>query len=244
MSVSTFKSEHELLHALADYFIYMAERSILQHKDFNVALAGGNSPKKLYELLASVDYRKKIQWGNVNFFFGDERYVPDDDAQRNSLMAQKTLFDPLHIAPSRIFKVDTSLPPDDAAKKYNETIVKHFNQGVIEFDLILLGLGNNSHTASLFPHTAVLHETTAAVKAVFVEELNAHRITMTAPLINQAKHIAFLVFGKEKAEAIHHVLNDEVNVENYPAQLIKPINGDVRWFLDYAAASRLELPKD
>lgn len=244
MAVTIYKTEFELLEAIALYFINVAQQSIHKNGKFNVALSGGNSPIKLYQLLSSGEYKNKIEWDKVNFFFGDERYVPDNDEQRNSLMAQKTLFEPLHISPLKIFKVDTSLPPNDSAQKYSSTINRYFNPATVQFDLILLGLGDNSHTASLFPFTPVLNETSATIKAVFVKEQNNYRITMTAPMINQAKHIAFLVFGKEKAEAVRHVLKDERDIEKYPAQLIQPTDGEVLWFLDYGAASHLELPME
>lgn len=236
-SIHIFKTEQELLKALADYFIKTAAHAVDTDKQFNVVLSGGNSPKKLYELLASDHYKDKVDWKKVYFFFGDERYVPEDDLQRNSLMAEQALFNPLKITSPQVFKVDTTLSPDNAAANYYELIRNHFKDKSIQFDLILLGLGDNSHTASLFPYTPVLAETAITVKSVFLKEQNVFRITMSAPLINQAKQIAFLVYGKEKAEAVHHILEDEMNIEKYPAQLIHPVNGKLHWFLDEAAAS-------
>ena len=246
MKINIFKAPQEVIVSIALYFIKIANEAIQEHGSFNVALAGGNSPKKLYELLSSIEYKNKLDWRKVNVFFGDERCVPADDAESNSHMIEIALFNPLKISKSQIFKIDTTLSPEDAAKKYNETITLHFSEGIhshkhipVRFDLMLLGLGDNAHTASLFPFTSVLAETSATVKAVFLNEQNSYRITMTAPLINQSKHIAFLVYGKEKAEAVYHVLQDVRDAEKYPAQLIKPTDGDLQWFLDEDAGSLL-----
>jgi len=240
MKLNVFNSADETLLNLANYFVTLAEKSIADNDKFTVALSGGSSPKKLYELLASPAYKGKVDWDNVYFFFGDERNVPQDDKDSNYLMAKTALFDPLEIDDSNIFAVDTSLSPAEAAEEYTKAITLFFDDEVIEFDLILLGLGDNSHTASLFPYTTVLHDESASVKEVFLEDQQIYRITFTAPLINQAHHIAFLVYGEGKAIAVHHVLEDSRDIENYPAQLIAPDNGDVQWFLDTAAAADLK----
>jgi len=240
MKINVFKTVQELLVAMADYFVSTAKSSISSRKEFNVALSGGSSPKKLYEILASSDFKHQVEWDKVNFFFGDERYVPADDPDNNALMVKKALFDPLNISSSNIFTINTSLPPEEAAKKYTLTIANHFKDQKIRFDLVLLGLGDNSHTASLFPYTSVLSDKSASVKAVFLEEQNVYRITMTAPLINQARQIAFLVYGEAKTDAVRHVLEDVIDTEKYPAQLIHPEKGDLRWYLDEAAASGLK----
>jgi 6-phosphogluconolactonase len=238
MKLNIFNTENEVLAALAAYFVKIADKSIAAHGKFSVALSGGNSPKKLYELLASA-YHDKVEWGKVYFFFGDERNVPQTDKDSNYLMAKTALFDPLHISASNIFPVDTSLPPKEAAQKYEEEIEQFFDEGELSFDLILLGLGDNSHTASLFPFTPVLHDRTPGVKDVFLEGQQVYRITLNAPLINEAQHIAFLVYGEAKAMAIHHVLEDDEDIEDFPAQLIEPIVGELEWFLDTAAAAML-----
>ena len=240
MRVNIYKTVVEQIQAMADHVVLVAQNVIAAHGGFNIALSGGNSPRKLYELLATDEYKNQVDWSKVNFFFGDERYVPADDAQSNSHMIQKCLFDPLKIPASQIFKIDTTLTPDDAAKKYNETIEAHVKQMPVRFDFMLLGLGDNAHTASLFPFNCVLAETYATVRAVLLEEQNSYRITMTAPMINESKHIVFLVYGKEKAQAVYHVLKDVRNPEKYPAQLIHPADGELQWFLDEDAASLLE----
>lgn len=234
--INVFDNVTELLNALADFLVKVANEAIEAHGQFTLALSGGNSPKKLYELLASSAYKNQVDWKKVYFFFGDERYVPADSLASNALMAKKTLFDPLLIPETNIFKVDTSLAPEESARIYLETIEAHFQDTPINFDLILLGLGDNAHTASLFPHTSVLEEKVPSVKPVFVDELNAYRITFTAPLINQARYIAFLVYGEDKAEAVHQILGEERDFRKYPAQLIQADLGSVYWFMDKTAA--------
>jgi 6-phosphogluconolactonase len=194
----------------------------------------------LYELLASDLFRPRIEWSKVFFFFGDERNVPHDHPDSNFLMIQKALFKPLKISDQQIFSIDTSLPPAEAAKAYEDAIIKYFKGQPCRFDLVLLGLGDNSHTASLFPHTSVLNEKSLLVAGLYIAEVKMYRITFTAPLINQAVHIAFLVYGIGKAEAVRHILKEPLNIEEFPAQLIRPDHGDVTWFLDEAAASRIK----
>ena len=231
-------TEADVLAQLAEYFVATGKAAIAENGRFSVSLSGGSSPKKLYELLATT-YRDALAWSQVDFFFGDERNVPQTDKDSNYLMAKKALFDPLDIPHPNIYAVDTSYSPEAAAKAYTSAIQDYFKSNPMVFDLVLLGLGDNSHTASLFPYTPILHDDSASVKEVFLEDQQVFRISMTAPLINQAKHIAFLVYGEGKALAVHHVLEDERDIENYPAQLVKT-DGDVQWFLDEAAAGELK----
>jgi 6-phosphogluconolactonase len=239
MELHVYPSAEEVVNALADFFVETVNKAIDANGECNVVLSGGNSPKKLYQLLAS-SYKEKVNWQKIWFFFGDERYVPFTDKDNNEQMAKKTLFDPLNIDESRIFYINTALQPEAAAADYAKKIIGHFGQNPIQFDLILLGLGDNAHTASLFPHTKVLYEMKALMSAVFVEELNTHRITMTAPLINESHDIVFLVYGASKAAAVQQVLKGEKDIDNYPAQLIEAEEGTVHWFLDEAAAMQVK----
>ena len=240
MELNIYNTADEAINALAQAICHASELAIKKRGQFNLVLSGGSSPKKLYELLASKQYHNKIAWNKTYFFFGDERFVPENDPQRNSLMIRKILFDPLKITKSHIFSMDTTGTPEEAAEKYQHLIESHFQHQPIEFDFNLLGLGDNSHTASLFPHTSVLDETEPVIKSVFVQEVDMYRITMTAALINQSRHIAFLVFGAGKAEAVFHVLRDQSGSDKkYPARLISIDEKKVQWFLDRAAAARL-----
>jgi len=240
VKLNIFPTEDEVLNHIAKYFITIANQYITNSGVFNISLSGGTSPKKLFQLLASPSNNQKTDWTKMYFFFGDERYVPANSPDSNFRMVKEALFEPLDIPQKQIFQVNTSLSPEAAAADYAQQINTYFKGGKICFDLILLGLGDNSHTASLFPHTSVLHETEATVKAVFLKDQQVFRITKTAPMINQAHHIAFLLYGSGKAEAVRHVLEDERNIEEYPAQLINPEHGDIQWFMDEAAASLLK----
>ena len=239
MKLNIFNNDNEVLSALAEHFVKVGNDAIAAKGKFSVALSGGSSPKKLYELLAA-SYADKLNWEKVYFFFGDERNVPQTHPDSNYLMAKKALFDPLEISTLQIFPVDTTLDPKDAAEKYEAEIEEFFDETELSFDLVLLGLGDNSHTASLFPFTPVLHDRTPGVKEVFLQDQQIYRITLNAPLINEAQHIAFLVYGAGKAIAVHHVLEDDEDIEEYPAQLIEPIVGEIQWFLDTAAAANLK----
>jgi 6-phosphogluconolactonase len=240
MNLLIYKTLEELNQDLADYVIKIAEMSIEENDRFNFVLTGGSSPKALYHLLAT-ECEHRINWEKVYFFFGDERNVPSTDENYNGLMAKKALFDPLGIKEDHIFYINTTLALEKAAIEYKKAIDKHFNGEDLTFDLILLGMGDDAHTASIFPHTTLVKDQEVDIASVFVEKLNTYRISFTAPLINKADNVAFLVFGENKAEALKHVINDqEKNFDLYPAQLIDPIEGKLTWFTDEAATKLLE----
>ncbi|MEO7766273.1 MAG: 6-phosphogluconolactonase [Ferruginibacter sp.] len=240
MKLNIYPSVDELLQKLAARFVEIANQSITSHGHFSVALSGGSSPEKLYGLLASTLFSDKVDWNKVYFFFGDERYVSVTDDASNYKMVKRVLFEPLQINTKQIFPVNTTLPPVEAALQYMEDINRHFDGVPPRFDLILLGLGDNSHTASLFPHSDILHENAATIRSVFLPEQQVYRISFTAPLINLAAEVAFLVYGAGKAQAVANILEGPHDIENFPAQLIQPIDGIPAWFLDDSAASRLK----
>ncbi|RZL48832.1 MAG: 6-phosphogluconolactonase [Pedobacter sp.] len=240
MNLLIYKTLEELNQDLADFVIKIAEMSIEENDRFNFVLTGGSSPKALYHFLAT-ECEHRIDWEKVYFFFGDERNVPANDENYNGLMAKKTILDPLNIKEDHIFYVDTTLAPEKAAEAYKKAIDEHFKGEEIVFDLILLGMGDDAHTASIFPNTDLVGNKTATVASVYVEKLNTHRISFTAPLINQAVHVAFLVFGENKAAALKHVIGDEEkDYSTYPSQLIDPIDGKLTWFTDEKATSLLD----
>ena len=239
MELHIYKIADEVIEELANYFVQTVNTAIKERNECTVVLSGGNSPKKLYELLTSPDYSRQVDWGKIYFFFGDERYVPFNDPQNKGNMVKKALFEPLMIPDANIFYINTAVPPDESAKKYAQRIRSHFKNDPLQFDLIILGLGDNGHTASLFPHTPVLKEKKALVRAVYLEDQPSYRITMTAALINEAHAIAFLVYGAAKATAVYEVIEGKKDFETYPAQLIVPEEGKVHWFLDANAAKNL-----
>lgn len=239
MNLLVYKTVEELNHDLADYIIKIAEMSIEEKDSFNFVLTGGNSPKALYQYLAT-ECQHRIDWSKVYFFFGDERNVAANDENYNGLMVKHNLLAPLNINDDHILYVNTTLTPEDAAADYKKSLDKHFKGGTIEFDLVLLGMGDDAHTASIFPFTDLVNNPKATVASVYVEKLNTHRISLTAPLINQADHVVFLVFGETKAEALKHVIADEAkDFKTYPSQLIDPVDGKLTWFVDEAAARLL-----
>jgi len=240
MELQIYPTPEDVIKALADFFVQTVNAAIAANGTCTVVLSGGSSPKKLYELLAAPAYIQQAHWKHIYFFFGDERCVPFTDKDSNGQMAKQTFFDPLQIQESKIFYINTNLTPDEAAADYAKRIGAHFDKKPIQFDLVLLGLGDNAHTASLFPHTPVLYEMKALVSSVFVAVLASYRITMTAPLINEAHNIVFLVYGATKAAAVKQVLKGEKNIDHYPAQLIDAAEGMVFWFLDEAAAGQIK----
>lgn len=238
MTFNVFENKEEAITVLARYFVQLAKEAIAENGLFTVALAGGLTPQRLHLALSSPPFREEVDWKRVYFFFGDERYVPCTDKESNYRMANETLFHPLGIPPHHIFKINTTLSPQEAAEDYQLSLEKFFNSKEIRFDLILLGMGDNAHTASLFPYSDILHDAVPAVKAVELFEQKTWRITFNAPLINNAARIAFLVIGSGKAEAVKHVLNDDpegIVIDLYPAQLIR--NERVAWFTDKDAAA-------
>lgn len=233
-----FEHQTVLIENLANLFFKIGNEIIAKNNRFSVVLSGGNSPKDLYAYLAKN--KQKLDWTKVFFFFGDERNVPFDSEDNNATMAQEFLLTPLQIPSSNYFRIDTRLGPKEAAKDYENTINTFFNKQKVQFDFVLLGLGDNAHTASLFPLTGIIREKSVGIQSVFVAEMNVYRISFTAPLINQAKNVAFLVFGKGKAKAVNEVLNGPKNPEEFPAQLIDLDDGNLFWFLDEEAAKLYE----
>ena len=235
MKLNIFKNETELNEELAQFIISIAQAAISEKGRFDFVLTGGNSPKGLYKLL-STTYKDLINWDKVYFFFGDERTVLPFEKDYNGLMAKESFFDNLTLNEEQIFYINTNLSPEKAAADYKKRLDQHFSGQPIIFDLVLLGMGDDAHTASIFPHTDLVNNAEATVASVWVEKLDAFRVSLTAPLINQAKHVAFITFGANKAEALEKVWRDEKDTANYPSQLINPTNGELQWFVDEDAA--------
>ncbi|MBS1495375.1 MAG: 6-phosphogluconolactonase [Bacteroidetes bacterium] len=236
--ISVFENEQALSKAAADFIVSLAARQIAENGKFTIALSGGNTPSLLFQLLASDDYNKAIQWKNTFVFWGDERCVPPQDERNNSHVAKELLLNHVNIPSENIFCVPVKLSPPRAANAYEQTLKLFFKESIPAFDLILLGMGDNGHTASLFPHTPILHEKTAIVKEVYVKELDMSRVSFTAPLINHANIILFLVAGSNKAAMLHTVLEGKENIEKYPAQMVK--GKKVLWYIDKSAAAKLK----
>lgn len=231
----------------AEIFTRLVGETAVGSQRFRVALSGGSTPRLLYQLLASEEYRERVAWERVEFFFGDERWVPHTDKDSNFKLANDYLFQPLSIDESRVFPMPTDGEPPEAAEQYEVTIRHVFalaSREMPRFDLIFLGMGDDGHTASLFPHTGALREYGKLVAANYVEKLNTWRITLTAPALNAAVHVLFMVAGESKAPALKQVLEGEYNPEEYPSQLLREASGHVTWLADKAAAAHLESGAD
>ncbi len=229
----------DVAHAAADLFISSYSAAVADHGRFRVALSGGSTPWRAYELLAAPERRSQVNWEQVDVFWGDERYVPADDPVSNYRKTREALLERVPLPPSNVHRVRTEMSPPEAAAAYEDAIRKSFGRtaGIPMFDLVFLGLGTNGHTASLFPGSPLLRETTRLVAADFVAEVNMWRITMTAPLLNAARTIAFLLAGPDKAQVFRDVLCGPRDIERLPAQLIAPANGTLLWIVDQPAAA-------
>ena len=223
----------------AEFFVQQAEAALGSRGRFVLALAGGRTPERTYELLAQPPFRSKVNWSQVHIFWGDERCVSLDDPRSNARMARELLLDHVPVPPSQIHPMICRESPREGAQRYEALLRDFFSASTPRFDLILLGLGTNGHTASLFPHTGVLREQERWVAEIYAAEQDLYRITLTARIINQAAAVVFLVAGADKAGVLQAVLEGPQDPMRLPAQLIHPVDGALHWFVDQAAASQL-----
>ena len=223
--------------AVADLLVTEAEKAVDHKGRFSVVLSGGSTPKKLYELLATSEFKNRLPWQQIDIFWGDERFVPRDDDRNNAKMALDTLLNHVPVPEKNIHPIPIAITPRESASEYEKLLHNYFHNEEPVLDLILLGLGENGHTASLFPGTSVIEKKNLWVSEVYVEEQNMYRITLTAPIINKARNVVFLVTGANKAEIVSNVLQGMYQPRVWPAQIIKPANGNLFWMLDAEAAS-------
>jgi 6-phosphogluconolactonase len=239
LDVRVFPTSAELFPAAAAEFKRLAQGAIRSAGRFTVALSGGSTPRNLFKLLAALP-DGDIPWEQVYFFFGDERHVPPDDPESNFRMANENLLSRIYARPENVFRVHAEQDAETAAKNYEEQLVKFFNlqSGQFpRFDLIMLGLGPDGHTASLFPGSMGLEERQRLVIANWVEKFNAFRITFTYPVLNQAARVMFMATGADKADAVRRVIEDKK--QGPPAGGVAPTDGKLLWFLDRDAAAEL-----
>ena len=230
--IQIFPSSRDLARAAAEYFVARKPRT--------VALSGGSTPKVLFELLADPNepFRDQIAWPCIHFFWSDERHVAPDHPDINYRMANEAMLSHVPVTNENVHRVPSENPSaSGATHAYERTLIETTQQSLPELDLILLGVGTDGHTASIFPDSDVLHESKRLVAAPWVEKLQTYRITMTLPLLNNATSILFLVSGSEKAQIVKEVLQGP---EKYPAQAIKPTNGELLWMLDNDAAHEIK----
>lgn len=234
--VKTFESVEKLNIFAAEQFVEIAKDSIEKRGVFTVALSGGSTPKKLYALLATEPFRSQIEWQKIQFFFGDERFVPKDSEESNYRMANENLFSKVEIPTENIHRF---VPENGDAKAVAEMMENEIRE-VFElkenkfpqFDLVFLGMGGDGHTASLFPETTALTENERIVVENYVPKFETFRLTFTFPTINNARNIIFLIAGADKAETLHEVLEGKFQPEKFPSQAVKPINGRLIFLTD------------
>lgn len=233
--VRKFDTHDDLFREAMDIFVRAAVEAIQTKGRFTVALAGGSTPRGLYEQLASN--KEAISWNKVLVFFGDERTVPPDHRESNYKMAHESLLSKVNIPEANVHRMQGEIDPETAAADYESILRSTFGKSMPQLDLILLGMGDDGHTASLFPGTDALSIRNRLVVSNFVPKLDTWRLTLTATAINQAAIVQFLVAGASKANALRAVLKGEHQPDRLPSQLIKPTHGKLIWLVDNEAAA-------
>jgi 6-phosphogluconolactonase len=235
--VKIFETVDDLNKAVCNFIVDIANEAVEKRNSFVMALSGGSTPNKMYSLLAQPPYLNQMPWQSTFVFWGDERCVPLDDEQNNAHTAQTEFLSRVPIPSENIYPIPVNQSPGEAALSYEHSLQLVFGKQKPVFDLILLGLGDDGHTASLFPGTDVLHKTDRLVKEVYVPTVKMHRVTFTLPLINMATNVLFMVTGNKKAEILKHVITDNTNT--YPAQMVAPASGNLNWYVDKEAGKLL-----
>lgn len=251
MELHVYKDSEELSYAVAKWISGLIAETLKTKDRFTIALSGGSTPERLHKILAAAPYKEEIDWSRLHIFWGDERAVPFEDKRNNAKMAYDTLLNFVPVPPSQIHVMRTDISPEQSAAEYEKILHQYFdavpgnsNGNTItlpnSFDLVLLGMGDDGHTLSLFPGTAVVHEEKAWATSFFLPAQDMHRITLTKTIVNRAAHVAFLTTGPKKAHALKEVLKGQYNPDLYPSQEIKPVNGELHWFVDEAATAELK----
>ncbi len=244
-NVHVFADADRVARAVAERFVELSRDRIASGGRFSVALSGGTTPRRVYELLAGEEFSARVEWPKVQIFFGDERCVPPDDAESNYRMARESLLSRIAVPAQNVHRMTGEGEPAASARLYEDELRSSFGVGASEteglprFDLVMLGMGDDGHTASLFPGSPALQEHEAWVVANRVEKLGTYRLTLTAPVINNAAHVLFVVTGAGKAERLREVLEGPRDPLRLPSQLISPSRGALDWYIDQAAASKL-----
>jgi 6-phosphogluconolactonase len=239
MQLHIYKDPDELSKAAAKWIADCIANTLKKQNRFTIALSGGSTPQKLHAILATSPYREQIDWSKLHIFWGDERAVPSEDNRNNAKMGYDTLLNHVPVPATQIHVMRTDVDPLVSAKEYEEILHGYFDNTTHSFDLVLLGMGDDGHTLSLFPGTDVVWEKEKWVTAFFLVSQNMYRITLTAAIVNQSASVAFLTTGAGKASALKEVLQGKFNPDKYPSQIIQPVNGALHWFVDKDAASHL-----
>lgn len=230
-----WKDTEALSFAAAHYFVKLCNENIAKKGLFTVALSGGSTPNRLYEILSLTTFSRNINWKKTLLFWGDERFVPHTHGQSNYKMTKEALLDRVKIPGKNIFPIPTQGQPQICAQQYEATIKNALGRSH-SFDLTLLGMGDDGHTASLFPGTGILQEHKKLIKEVWLKDKQTWRISFTYPLINKSKEIMYLIAGDNKAPVIKKIFSGRALKTSYPIQNVKPAKGTAVWMLDEAAA--------
>lgn len=236
-----FPTADEMALAATNHLIDVCKTVIAEKGRCVVCLSGGSTPKRMFKLLATTAFKSKVEWEKVVVFWGDERTVPQSSPDSNSGEAMRLLFDQVPVPDHQIFPIDGAANPTVAAEQYEAAILDFFGNHPPVFDLCFLGMGDDGHTASLFPFTDIVYEEERLVKEVFVEKLETDRISLTPSVINQSARIVFLIGGANKANVLEQVIDGDFNPERYPSQLVIRKADAVTFFLDKSAAGRLDV---
>ncbi len=239
-NIRVYSSKSELIKAVANKIINTIKGSVQEKGRCYLALAGGNTPRDVYSLLAKEHDKNPVSWNQVHLFWGDERTVPPEHPDSNYAMAKRSFLDQITIPPENIHRIEGEMEPERAAEKYEKVLHDVFKDKPPRFDLILLGVGEDGHTASLFPETEALDVTDRLVTAVFVPKLNSWRVTLTLPLLNAAREVVFMVSGGSKSKIIQQIMTVRHPTKELPATLVHPENGRLTWMLDFEAGTLIE----
>ena len=239
MELHIEKDTKALSASLAEWINKYIQQVLAKQDRFTFVLSGGSTPKALYALLAESPYKESIPWEKLHFFWGDERAVPFEDSRNNAKMCYDELLDKVPVKAENIHIMRTDITPEESAAENEQIVKKNFEGSETTFDFVLLGMGDDGHTLSLFPGTEVIHEQNALATSFFLQAQDMYRITLTAPVVNDAACVAFLAAGAGKAEVLKQVLKGDRNVDLYPSQIIQPLKGQLHWFVDEAAAALL-----
>ena len=243
-AVKVLATTDELVRAATERIATVAIESAAANGRAMIALSGGSTPRNVYKLMGSGEFKTRIPWSALHLFWSDERCVPPDHAESNFRMVKEALLETVDMPSSNVHRIQAERSPSEAAHFYEEELRQAFglqDDATPRFDLMLLGLGEDGHTASLFPGTTALHEQERLVTELYVDKLKTHRITMTYPMINAAKNVLFLVSGKSKAAILHEVLQRDSL--KYPAQGVHPVEGELCWMIDHDASSQINMAK-
>jgi 6-phosphogluconolactonase len=239
MKLHIFKNKEEMSEELASWVCNVISETLKNQEFFSLVLSGGETPKLLFKKLASDKYRNKINWKRIHIFWGDERVVPFTDERNNAGMAYDLLVDHINIPVAQVHIIRTDIEPNFAVDEYRKLLHTFFDNTATSFDLVLLGMGDDGHTLSLFPDSPIIEQHKRWVNAVFSKKQEMYRITLMPIIINRASKIAFIVDGAKKAKVLQQVLEGEYVPAKLPAQIINPKEGELHWFLDNAVAKDL-----